>query len=100
MGKAETERTGQEAESSKTVVFGPDHSGMRIDASGVLIGNHKGAAPLRSMMLGHLKELAQRYYSGDPGVVDEFLQVYCLGDNARKAAKERQGLAEKAGGAS
>lgn len=97
---AEAERTGREDESSRTVVFGPDHNGMRIHASEVLIGNNEDTSRFRSMMLGRLRGLARRYYSGDTGAVDEFLQLYSLGVNARKAAKERQGLAEPVGGAS
>lgn len=83
---------------AKTVVLAPDHEGMRIDASGVLCNNNKGSTQFRKMMLGHLRELAQRYYAGDTGAVDDFLQVYCLGVDARKLAKERQGVAAAAEG--
>lgn len=83
---------------AKTVVLGPDHEGMRIDASGVLCNNNKGSTQFRKMMLGHLQDLAQRYYAGDTGAVDDFLQTYCLGVDARKLAKERQGVAAAAEG--
>lgn len=83
---------------AKTVVLGPDHEGMRIDASGVLCNNNKGSTQFRKMMLGHLQDLAQRYYAGDTGAVDDFLQTYCLGVDARKLAKERQNSAAAAEG--
>lgn len=87
-----------EKQGSGAVVLGPDHEGMRIDASGVLCNNNKGSTQFRKMMLGHLQDLAQRYYAGDTGAVDDFLQTYCLGVDARKLAKERQGVAAAAEG--
>jgi hypothetical protein len=54
--------------------------GLRISARGVLgrVGGHLKFGARE--MLRHLEELAERYYSGDCAVVDEFLQLYCLDD--------------------
>jgi hypothetical protein len=60
------------------------HTGMRIDASGVLLrvgGRLKFGA---QEMHKHLNEMAQRFYSGDITVVDEFLQLYCLDEHRPK----------------
>ena len=35
----------------------------------------------------HLAELGARWYAGDQLVVDEFLQLYCIQTDMRKAAK-------------
>lgn len=58
------------------------HTGMLIDAEGLLISNRRGKLDkyLREQMLGHLKDMAERFYAGDVSVVDEFLQLYCLDD--------------------
>ena len=58
--------------------------GFRIDAGYILTANHTGFRAFRAKMLAHLEELAVRYYAGDITVVDEFLQLYCIGENARK----------------
>lgn len=35
----------------------------------------------------HLDELGARWYAGDQLVIDEFLQLYCIQTDMRKAAK-------------
>jgi len=65
------------------------HQGMRVEASGFLSTQRRGSAMFCRMMLGHLEELARCYYSGDIAAVDEFLQLYCLGEADRKLAVER-----------
>jgi hypothetical protein len=72
------------------------HTGMRVDASGALASARKGSAVLRRMMLEHLQETARRFYAGDLAVVDEFLQLYCLGVEERKQAVERNAKMEAA----
>lgn len=70
-----------------------EHKGMRVDYSGLLgqcqrelkrAGNLANAEMLRQLQ-GHLKELGQRWYSGDTAVVDEILQLYCIERDARAA---------------
>jgi len=59
------------------------HAGMRISAHGVL-GRIRDGRYYKELnfgcgeMLRHLEEMAERFYSGDPKAVDEFLQLYCL----------------------
>ena len=69
----------------------PKHKGMRIDHSGIL-GRIAHGCKVRQdqrWCLGeldrHLEEMAERFYSGDIKVVDEFLQLYCLDDSRPKA---------------
>lgn len=70
------------------------HQGMRVSARGLLSGNTKLYKHLRSEMVDNLEEVARRYYAGDLAAVDEFLQLYCLGEEARKQAVERNGKME------
>lgn len=69
-------------------VFAREHKGMHASASGVLTRkeNNKGMRFMRSELHRHLEELAERYYAGDAIVVDQFLQLYCLGTQHRKVA--------------
>lgn len=70
----------------------PDHDGLRIQYGGLMfhVGNalrqgHK-EPPLAhaiGQLCQHLKELGKRYYAGDLKVVDEFLQLYCIEEEAR-----------------
>jgi len=73
-----------------------DHTGMRVDYSGLLNQSikdikHKSSANAEMLrqLLGHLEELGRRYYSGDENVVDEFLQLYCIEDNLREKLKSQ-----------
>lgn len=59
------------------------HTGMKISAHGVL-GRIRDGRYYDGLnygcgeMLRHLEEMAERFYSGDPKAVDEFLQLYDL----------------------
>lgn len=80
------------------VVFARDHQGMKCSAEGLLVrcakivecspdGHAAGYGfMLRDQLLKHLQELARRYYAGEVAVVDEFLQLYSIGEAQRKAA--------------
>ena len=78
------------AESLSTVGLGaflaPTHTGMKISAHGVL-GRIRDGRYYKELnfgcgeMLRHLEEMAERFYSGDPKAVDEFLQLYDLADH-------------------
>lgn len=68
-----------------SALLGATHTGMKISAAGILgrirDGRHyKGLNYGCGVMLGHLEEMAVRFYAGDPKAVDEFLQLYCLDD--------------------
>jgi len=62
------------------------YTGMMISADGILNRIKNGARPDKAIryscgeLYKHLKEMAERYYSGEIEVVDEFLQLYCLDD--------------------
>lgn len=82
------------ANAERKPLLSPDHNGMRVDISGLInqsIRSLKRSDPTNAEMLGqlesHLQELGQRFYAGDIAVVDEFLQIYCIGRNARMALK-------------
>lgn len=74
------------------VPLAQDHTGMRVDAFGIL-GRIRDGRYFKELnfgcgeMLRHLGELASRYYAGDIAVVDEFLQLYNLDDERHKAVK-------------
>lgn len=76
-------------------VLAADHTGMRVDYSGLLrqvkqaLQQQKGGFLAFSIeeLQGHMKELGRRYYAGDTAAVDEFLQLYCVEREARAAAK-------------
>lgn len=69
------------------LVLAPDHQGMRVDYRGMLrqgrdslsLGQKDpGLAEMVRQLEAHLEELGKRWYAGDPSVVDEFLQLYCI----------------------
>lgn len=74
-------------------ILAPKHTGMMVDYTG-LIGqaraalNHGDKAPAMSELLRqlavHMSQLGQRWYAGDAKVVDEFLQLYCIEQDARR----------------
>lgn len=72
-----------------------DHSDMRVDYTGMLgqvrreLGrsNSFHAEMLRQFQ-AHLQEMGQRFYAGDIAAVDEFLQLYCVEHEARKALRQ------------
>lgn len=73
-----------------TDLLGATHTGMKISAEGILgrirDGRYwNGLDYGCGVMLGHLKQMAARFYAGDPAAVDEFLQLYDL-DEARPEA--------------
>lgn len=78
--------------STKQPFLAPEHKGTRINYSGMLqqARNELRRAPFAAEMLRqfteHLTELGARFYAGDAAVVDEFLQLYCIGRDARAAA--------------
>lgn len=77
-----------------TDLLGATHEGMRISASGILgrirdgrywDGLNYGCG----VMLGHLEQMAARFYAGDPAAVDEFLQLYDLDEARPRPANTR-----------
>lgn len=75
-----------------TPVLAPDHKGMRVDYTGMLKharnglrNENPGVAEMLRQFTEHLTELGARYYAGDTAAVDEFLQLYCVGREARAA---------------
>lgn len=58
--------------------------GMKVNGTRILRYDGRGYSEMRRQMAGHLEELARRYYAGEVCVVDEFLQLYCIGDEERK----------------
>lgn len=67
------------------------HQGIRVNARGRLTRAGRFHKFGCEEMATHLEEVARRYYSGDLAAVDEFLQLYCLGEEERKQAVERNG---------
>lgn len=65
-----------------------DYTGMRCSGLRYLREIGRGYSFMRRQMADHLEELAERYYSGDITAVDEFLQLYSIGRDQRKAVKE------------
>lgn len=59
------------------------HDGMKVDSS-VIYRDIRGGKFMREQMHKHLTEMASRYYAGDIAAVDEFCQLYCLGEAERK----------------
>lgn len=78
------------------VPLGPLHRGWRVSLSG-LISNVKAElkrgrwkqmyAGSLDELEGHIRQLSDRFYAGDLGVVDEFLQLYGMDDNRPKPPK-------------
>ena len=70
-------------------IFAPDHTGMCVSASGILTRkeNNKGLRFMREEMHKHLETMAKEYYAGNIEIVDQFLQLYCLGCKYRESAK-------------
>jgi hypothetical protein len=85
------------ADVPRTPLLGPNHTGMRVSASGILTRIARGDRPdagVRYMvgeMLKHLEQLGRDYYDGKPLIVDEFLQCYCLDDNRPNPTENRTG---------
>lgn len=82
-----------EANKSLDGFLGPKHTGMKVQAPG-LIGRisdgwevDKGQRYVAGEFLKHLEKMAKRFYAGDAKAVDEFLQLYCL-DKLRPQTEE------------
>lgn len=73
-------------------IFAPDRIGPYVSAAGILTSkeNNKSLRLLRKEMYGHLQTVAKQYYAGNTQYVDAFMQLYCLGEDERKAAKLKQ----------
>ncbi len=92
---------------SAAVPLATDHTGMRVDYSGLLraaqsgLRSRDGATAEMLRQLGaHLSEMGSRYYAGDLAAVDEFLQLYCIEREGRNAAVNRSaGAGSMDGGA-
>lgn len=73
-----------------------DHTGMRVDYSGLIEGarlglaGDPGIAEMLRQLSKHLGELGRRWYAGDRKVVDEFLQLYCIESDVRAAVAKLQ----------
>lgn len=73
------------------VLLTKKHTGMKVDYSGLLkqardgLRREPGIAEMLRQLEEHLSELGRRYYDGDPAVVDEFLQLYCIQRVRREA---------------
>lgn len=80
-------------QSPPVALLAKKHTGMMVDYMG-LIGQARSAlkrgerspalAELLHQLARHIKELGEGWYSGDTAVVDEFLQLYCVEDDARR----------------
>lgn len=74
-------------------VLGKQHTGMRVDHSGLFWQASLALeradlavyAELLRQLQAHLQELGARWYAGDTAVVDELLQLYCIESSARDA---------------
>jgi len=86
---------------TKLPLLAKDNAGMRYSIEGIVVraaeylkrdGEHASGlgAMLRDEVLKHLRELASRYYAGDIAVVDEFLQLYAIGESERTALVEHR----------
>ena len=72
-----------------TNIFAKDHEGMKVCCEGILCrsgGDGVGDRFMRAEMFKHLEAVANEYYARNIDIVDEFLQLYCIGQDARKAA--------------
>lgn len=83
------------AEGSVTTTLAADHTGMRVDYTGMLGQVQRalrrespGHAEMVRQLQGHIQEMGQRFYAGDVAAVDEFLQLYCVELEARKAIRQ------------
>ena len=83
------------------VPLAADHTGMRVDYLGLFGQSQRGLryardtanAEMLRQFTEHMTELGNRFYSGDMAAVDEFLQLYCVGQDARAAIAKSGGAA-------
>ena len=86
-------------EASQQPVLAAKHIGMKVNHSGMLAQASKATRRHRedfhAFMLDelcrNLQELGSRYYAGDVKAVDEFLQLYCVEQQARAAIAKATG---------
>lgn len=78
-----------------SAVLAPDHKGMKIDFPSAVrdgIEANRESSPTTAFLLAqletHLNQIGKRWYAGDQTVVDEFLQLYCIAEDERAAAKQ------------
>lgn len=96
------------AEDSVSAVLGESNSGMRVhlhsllasvryELEGIVANRRKDGNPDNALLLTlehlcqleeNLNELGERWYSGDALVTDEFLQLYCIAQDARAAVAQ------------
>ncbi|AHF94040.1 hypothetical protein OPIT5_03985 [Opitutaceae bacterium TAV5] len=75
-----------------TVIFAPDRKGFVVSGEGVLATKrreNKGLRYMRGQMYEHLEEAAKRYYGGETAAIDDFFQLYSIGEEERKKAKAK-----------
>ncbi|MBD5034979.1 hypothetical protein VWT76_15900 [Xanthomonas citri pv. citri] len=78
----------QEAPPERRAELAAEHQGMRVDYNGMLrqVRAALGEPALSEMvhqLQEHLTALGKRWYAGDRLVVDEFMQLYCIGVEER-----------------
>ncbi|MGN5354358.1 hypothetical protein ACQ4P5_20360 [Ralstonia sp. L16] len=87
---------------SGPVSLAAEHSGMRVDYSGLLNQARNGLrqepalAEMLRQLQDHLAELGGRWYAGDAAAVDEFLQLYCIETDKRAIAATKRPHADDA----
>lgn len=81
-----------QASGQAVALLAPEHKGMTVDYSGMLMQaanalvcgeKEPGLAEMLRQLQGHMTELGLRWYAGDVAVVDELLQLYCIGHETR-----------------
>lgn len=96
-----------QARPASIALLAADHTGMRVDYSGVFRQataalarglKEPGLAEMLRQLKEHITELGVRWYAGDTTVVDELLQLYCVENGARDALVTG-GKIERRGGA-
>ena len=67
------------------------HNGMRVSAGGTLRQVKDCGDGIKfscGELLRNLEEMSARFYDGDIGAVDEFLQLFCLDENRPKEERK------------
>ncbi|MBD9530419.1 hypothetical protein IB233_02075 [Comamonas sp. CMM01] len=84
--------TGAAPQAQDVQLLAADHTGMRVDYSGLLgqvrheiSRSAPGHAEMLRQLQGHIQEVGRRWYAGEIAAVDEFLQLYCVEREARAA---------------
>jgi len=75
----------------KKTLLAADHFGMTANGLRYLRQDRgQGYAGMRRGMADHLEEVAKKYYAGEITIVDEFLQLYHIGDEQRKIIAQKK----------